>query len=171
MAKKPSVDGLCAYILKFFKDIRQELAIIYPMKFGKTLLLTASILILGFNTSCETTGKKDGGTSGGSNEQAADMIGPGFLKTDYEPLAKWLDERFEIDYKHMTPALIFDQVPLNDIFYETSNLPADAPAFNFSSAAISRRDLLKKIAQHWKLKMTFSNDQSGTPTAVKVQGL
>ncbi len=140
------------------------------MKFGKTLLLTASVFILGFNTSCETTGKKGGESGGDATEQGADMIGPGFLKTDYEPLAKWLDERFEIDYKHMTPALIFDQVPLNDIFYETSNLPTDAPAFNFSSAAISRRDLLKKIAQHWKLKMTFSNDQSGTPTAVKVQG-
>lgn len=140
------------------------------MKFGKTLLLTASIIILGFNTSCETGGKEGGDKPGGAEKPAGDLIGPGFLKTDYEPLAKWLDERFEIDYKHMTPALIFDQVPLNDIFYETSDLPTDAPAFNFSSDAISRRDLLKKIAQHWKLKMTFSNDQSGTPTAVKVQG-
>lgn len=140
------------------------------MKFGKTLLLTASLIIAGFSVSCETTGKKGGNNGGGSEEAAVDMIGPGFLKTDYEPLAKWLDERFEIDYKHMTPALIFDQVPLNDIFYETSNLPTDAAAFNFSSSAISRRDLLKKIAQHWKLKMTFSNDQSGTPTAVKVEG-
>ncbi|MDA7921060.1 hypothetical protein N9B21_02645 [Verrucomicrobiales bacterium] len=140
------------------------------MKFGKTLLLTASVIILGFNTSCETGGQSGGGTPGGAEKPADDLIGPGFLKTDYEPLVKWLDERFEIDYKHMTVALIFDQVPLNDIFYETSDLPTDAPAFSFASAAISRRDLLKKIAQHWKLKMTFSNDQSGTPTAVKVQG-
>ncbi len=94
----------------------------------------------------------------------------GFLQTDYQPLAKWLDERFEVDYKHMTPQLIFDQVPLNDIFYETKNLPASAQPFNFASKAISRRELLKRISNHWNLKMSLSADASGTPTAVKVEG-
>ncbi len=94
----------------------------------------------------------------------------GFLQTDYQPLAKWLDERFEVDYKHMTPQLIFDQVPLNDIFYETKNLPTSAPPFNFASKAVSRRELLKRIADHWNLKMSLSADASGTPTAVKVEG-
>lgn len=94
----------------------------------------------------------------------------GFLQTDYQPLAKWLDERFEVDYKHMTPQLIFDQVPLNDIFYETKNLPASAPPFNFASKEVSRRELLKRIANHWNLKMSLSADASGTPTAVKVEG-
>lgn len=140
------------------------------MDFCKGLIITGCVASLTFFTSCETTGKKDGSAGGSQPGEVVDYVGPGFLKTDYEPLAKWLSERFEIDYKHMTPALIFDQVPLNDIFYETSNLPTDAPAFNFASADISRRDLLKKIAQHWRLKMTFSLDQSGTPTAVKVEG-
>ena len=91
------------------------------------------------------------------------------MKTDYAPLNKWLDERFEVDYKHMTPQLIFDQLPLNDIFYETSNLPA-SPSLNFVSSSVSRRELLKKISQHWNLKMSLVEDASGTPTAVRVEG-
>ncbi len=94
----------------------------------------------------------------------------GFLATNYTPLAKWLDERFEVDYKHMTPALIFDQVPLNDIYYQTSNLPANGAPFNFSSKDISRRELLKRIANHWNLKMSLVTDASGNPSAVKVEG-
>lgn len=120
---------------------------------------------------CETAGQ--GGNDVIAPSEVADS-GPinaaGFLKTDYDPLNKWLDERFEVDYKHMTPTLIFDQVPLNDIFYETSNLPTNAPAFNFSSNDVSRRELLKKISMHWGLKMSFSMDDSDTPTAVRVEG-
>lgn len=142
------------------------------MKFGKSWILAGvAITVLGFS-SCETTGKKEGGevitpaeTGGGGPINAM-----GFLKTDYAPLNKWLDERFEVDYKHMTPQLIFDQVPLNDIFYETSNLPSGAPAFDFSSSDVSRRELLKKISQHWRLKMSLVTDESGTPTAVRVEG-
>ncbi|MDF1824268.1 MAG: hypothetical protein P1U68_06480 [Verrucomicrobiales bacterium] len=125
---------------------------------------------LGFS-GCETTGNSDGeviSPSGASQSGPINAIG--FLKTDYEPLNKWLDESFAVDYKHMTPTLIFDQVPLNDIFYETSNLPTSAPAFNFSSPQVTRRELLKKIANHWRLKMSFVTDAGGTPTAVKVEG-
>ena len=70
----------------------------------------------------------------------------------------------------MTPQLIFDQVPLNDIFYETSKLPTNAPPFNFASKDISRRELLKRVSSHWNLKMSLSADAGGTPTAVKVEG-
>lgn len=91
-----------------------------------------------------------------------------FLATDYEPLDKWLNERFEIDYKQMTPTLIFDQVPLNDIFYETLALPDKPPAFRLQSSDISRRELLKKIADFWQLDMSIITDDSGNPTAVRV---
>ncbi len=121
-------------------------------------------------TSC--TDPKKGG-AGGANSGAAtgDSVSTnGFLATNYTPLAKWLDERFEVDYKHMTPALIFDQVPLNDIYYQTSNLPANGAPFNFSSKDISRRELLKRISNHWNLKMSLVTDASGNPSAVKVEG-
>jgi len=109
-------------------------------------------------------------SGGGATAATGDRLGTsGFLVTDYEPLKRWLDERFEVDYKHMTPQLIFDQLPLNDIFYETSNLPS-GPPLNLQSNDISRRELLKKIANHWNLKMSLVTDETGTPTAVKVQG-
>ncbi|MEM6915818.1 MAG: hypothetical protein AAF491_04550 [Verrucomicrobiota bacterium] len=93
-----------------------------------------------------------------------------FLETDYEPLSKWLEERFEVSYENMTPELIFDQVPLNDIFYEVLVVPGNPDEFNLKSENISRRELLEKIAQHWDLEMSYSVDESGTPTAVKVVG-
>lgn len=141
------------------------------MKVAKSWMFTfALVASFGFS-GCETT-KKDGGEVIDPSEvgESGPINASGFLKTDFEPLNKWLDERFEVDYKHMTPTLIFDQVPLNSIFYETSNLPTSAPAFNFSSSDVSRRELLKKIASHWRLKMSLSSDASGTPTAVKVEG-
>lgn len=139
------------------------------MKFGKGLIfLGLAAVVLGL-ASC---GGKGGniGNSGGSEMGSGSINAQGFLKTDYEPLKKWLDERFEVDYKHMTPALIFDQVPLNDIYYETVSLPSNAAPFNFSSSDVSRRELLKRVASHWKLKMSLVEDASGNPTAVRVEG-
>lgn len=118
--------------------------------------------------SCETTGTGASSSSGAA--AGTDTGAEGFLVTNYASLSKWLDERFEVDYKHMTPQLIFDQVPLNDIFYQTSNLPTSAPPFNYSSKDISRRELLKRIATHWKLDMSFVMDANGNPSAVKVVG-
>lgn len=122
--------------------------------------------------SCETAANKGAsGSSGAATGSADSMSLASFLKTDYKPLTKWLDEEtFDIDYKHMTPELIFNQVPLNAIFYEVSNLPTAAPPFNFSGKQLTRREVLKKIASHWKLKMSFVVDASGKPTAVKVEG-
>lgn len=141
------------------------------MKVVKCWMFTVvAVASVGFS-GCETNNKPDGEVIPPSEVgQNGPINALGFLKTDYEPLNKWLDERFEVDYKHMTPSLIFDQVPLSDIFYETSNLPTNAPAFNFSSGDVSRRELLKKIATHWRLKMSFTTDAEGTPTAVKVEG-
>ena len=141
------------------------------MNVAKSLILSVAGLVLIGLAGCETTGQNGGDVINPSQSGNSGPINAaGFLKTDYEPLNKWLDERFEVDYKHMTPTLIFDQVPLNDIFYETSNLPTSAPAFNFSSRDVSRRELLKRISTHWNLKMSFSTDESGTPTAVRVEG-
>lgn len=141
------------------------------MKVVKSWMVTfAAAVSLGY-VGCETTGQNNGTVIPPSETSESGPINAvGFLKTEYQPLNKWLDERFEVDYKHMTPALIFDQVPLNDIFYDTSNLPTNAAPFNFSSSDVSRRELLKKIATHWKLKMSFSSDEAGKPTAVKVEG-
>lgn len=93
-----------------------------------------------------------------------------FLESDFEPLNKWLNERFEVSYKHMTLDLIFDQVPLNDIFYEVLVIPGNADEFSLESSDISRRELLEKIARHWDLEMSYVIDDSGTPTAVRVVG-
>jgi hypothetical protein len=140
------------------------------MTFHKGVLFSVLFAaLLGLN-SCETNGTpEEGGAPSPPVMQGGPINAAGFLKTDYAPLNKWLDERFEVDYKHMTPQLIFDQLPLNDIFYETSGLPT-GPPLNFASSSVSRRELLKKISQHWKLKMSFVTDASGTPTAVKVEG-
>ncbi|MDF1656314.1 MAG: hypothetical protein P1U58_01810 [Verrucomicrobiales bacterium] len=140
------------------------------MKVAKSLISTFAAVVSFGIAGCETTGNNGDVITPSQTTDNGPINTVGFLKTDYDPLNKWLDERFEVDYKHMTPALIFDQVPLNDIFYETSNLPSGAPAFNFSSSDVSRRELLKKISSHWKLKMSFSTDESGTPTAVRVEG-
>ncbi|MEX2578744.1 MAG: hypothetical protein WD342_06775 [Verrucomicrobiales bacterium] len=140
------------------------------MNFGKSLIFFACLGLGLFVASCETSGNRRGQVVDATRTGDGSGGASGFLKTDYEPLEKWLDERFEVDYKHMTPDLIFDQVPLNDIFYETSNLPVDAAPFNFSSGDVSRRELLKKVATHWKLKMSLLTDESGNPTAVKVKG-
>lgn len=140
------------------------------MKVVKSWMFTFSVVVSLGLVGCETTGNNGNVISPSQTADSGPINAAGFLKTDYEPLNKWLDERFEVDYKHMTPTLIFDQVPLNDIFYEISNLPTGAPAFNFSSSDVSRRELLKKISTHWKLKMSFSTDESGTPTAVRVEG-
>lgn len=102
------------------------------------------------------------------------LSGPGFadedfLGTDYEPLSKWLEERFEMDYRAMTPDLIFDQVPLNDIFYEVGEMTGTDEPFEFRSSDISRRDLLREIAKHWDLKLELVLGEDGNPTAVSVE--
>jgi hypothetical protein len=143
------------------------------MTFPKGLLLSSLLALTVFLASCAGDGSSDatGDASGAAVGDTDPASTAGFLQTDYKPLVKWLDdERFEVDYKHMTPQLIFDQVPLNDIFYETSNLPTSAPPFNFAQTNLSRRELLKRIASHWKLKMSFATDAAGKPTAVKVEG-
>lgn len=96
------------------------------------------------------------------------LQGDNFLATDYQPLSLWFDEKFEVRYRHLTPEIVFDQVPLNDIHYEIESLPENASGFSFESPAVSRRDLLEKIAQHWNLELSLSISEDGNPSAVKV---
>ncbi len=123
-----------------------------------------------FLTSCPESNKTATGGAAGGAATGGTASAAGFLVTDYPALSKWLDERFDVNYKHMTPQLIFDQVPLNDIYYQTSNLPTSAAPFNFAHKDISRRELLRRIASHWNLRMSFATDASGNPSAVKVEG-
>ncbi len=136
-----------------------------PLNVWLAAALAASVPLL---TSCPESGPSGGASSGAATGGSQSTAG--FLATNYTPLAKWLDEAFNVDYKHMTPQLIFDQVPLNDIHYQTSNLPTNAAPFNFSHSNITRRDLLRRIANHWNLKMSLVTDASGNPSAVKVEG-
>jgi hypothetical protein len=132
------------------------------------LTLTITMLVA---ISCKTTNQAGNAvvdSAATSITGAPDM--KGFLETGYEPLANWLDERFEVKYRAMTPEMIFDQVPLNDIHYQTSNLPGGAKTFDFESANISRKELLKRIADHWNLKMKFVVGDDGNPSAVAVSG-
>jgi len=144
------------------------------MTFRKGLLLSSLFTLTVFLSSCAGgTGKDATADASGAAVGDADAASTaGFLQTDYKPIMKWLDdERFEVDYKHMTPQLIFDQVPLNEVYYETSNLPTGAPPFTFSSEGdISRRELLQKISEQWGLKMSLGTDMAGTVTAIKVEG-
>ena len=132
------------------------------------ILSLVAVLVMG--TSCNST-----------NQAGNAMVDPyasgdtphnvtGFLVTSYEPLSNWMSERFEVKYRAMTPELILDQVPLNDIHYQTTNMPASAASFNYESANISRRELLKRIADHWNLKMSYINGDDGNPSAVAVSG-
>ncbi|MDF1751446.1 MAG: hypothetical protein P1U89_01600 [Verrucomicrobiales bacterium] len=133
------------------------------------ILSLAAVMVVA--TSCNSTNQAGNAVvdpSAASGDTPPNTTG--FLQTSYEPLSNWMDERFEVKYRAMTPELIFDQVPLNDIHYQTSNLPASAPSFNYESANVSRRELLKKIADHWNLKMSYVNGDDGNPSAVAVSG-
>lgn len=90
-------------------------------------LLALALIPLSFPVLAEKDIITPEATAAGVGEEA------GSLETDFPPLAKWFDERFEVKFNAMSPALIFDQVPLSDIFYETSNLPLGEPSFNLGS--------------------------------------
>ena len=93
-----------------------------------------------------------------------------FLATDFAALDEWMNTRFIIEYRRQTPDRIFNEVPLDDIKYNTSNLPVNAPKFDFDSESVSRRELLKAIADHWDLSMEYEIGEDGTPSAVNVSG-
>ena len=130
-----------------------------------TLLGIAAIGM--FSVSCETDGNNSTGTKSAEKPAAKS---PAFLVSNYEPLDEWLDERFEAKYRNMTPSMIFDQVPIDQIYYDLEGLPKDGPKFDLESNNISRREILKEIADFWDLEMTIQNGADGNPSVVKVRG-
>lgn len=116
-------------------------------------------LFLGFTTtSCETV------KSGGATETKD------FLATKDLALKSWLSKRIAVKYQAMTPQNIFEQEPLKEIKIRASNLPVDAPPFNFTSPGLSRRELLKKIANYWDLEMIIHKNAEGNPTFITATG-
>jgi hypothetical protein len=100
---------------------------------------------------------------------ASPSVPAGFLQTEYAPLQRWLDERFEVEYRNQTPELVFDQSPISDIRYATTDLPKGAPLFHLKSSDLSRREILHRIAAFWDLHMTVEAE-NGTPSYVRVVG-
>jgi len=93
----------------------------------------------------------------------------GFLRTNYEPLEQWMDERFRVRYENMPLEMVFEQKPIADIRYQLRNVPSDAPLFYLVSSSISRRELLKEIAQFYNLNMRVEM-VNGEPGYVVVSG-
>ena len=122
------------------------------------------LLVLAFITSLMMTGCRTGGQGGGKIG-----LGGSFLKTDYAPLNKWLDESFEVEYRKMTLDILFEQQPISGIRYEFRHIPRESPLFSLKEADISRREILRKIAVFFSLKMSVA-EINGKPAYVLVVG-
>lgn len=130
---------------------------------GSLALLYSFVLVfLALSTSCDRAQTANTGN--------LDLENDTFLYTDYLPLTKWLDERYEIDYREMKPDFIFDQAPLDDIYYEFDETPSAVAPFSLRSENISRRELLQAIADFWEVEMRVISSEDGTPRAVGVTG-
>ena len=129
------------------------------------------LAIAGALGACQTsshTGFESVDTTVSPVEEARLILPPGFLYTDHEPLERWLTERFDVEYRNMTPDLMFDQVPIDQIHYELRGLAEDLPLFHLKDSSLSRREILFKIADFWDLDMRIENDASGNPSVVVV---
>ncbi len=126
---------------------------------NKCLFILGVALFLGFSTtSCETV--KVSGTTETKN----------FLATKDLALKSWLNKRIAVDYHATTPKRIFELEPLKEIKVRASNLPVDAPPFTFTSTGLSRRELLKEIANFWDLEMIIHKNAEGNPTFISAIG-
>jgi len=96
---------------------------------------------------------------------------PDFLYTEFAPLASWLDDqRFQVEYRNMTPKMVFEQMPINDVVYDLVDLPPETEFFELKSSNISRREILHQIAQRWNLQMSIELED-GLPERIRVEGL
>lgn len=149
------------------------------MKFSNYLFVLGLALLLGFTmTSCETVKP---GTAAGTNEDGTIPPTPpsnnsgkietkGFLATKDLALKSWLKKRFSVRYNAVSPQEVFGMEPLKEIQVRTSNLPTDAPPFSISSSGLSRRELLKKIADFWDLEIVIQTDAEGNPNFISATG-
>lgn len=80
-----------------------------------------------------------------------------------------MDQRFSVSWKNMTLDVVFEQEPINGVKYRFEDVAQESPLFYLSSSNISRREILKKIADFYDLnmKVEFLN---GKPAYVLVKG-
>jgi len=106
----------------------------------------------------------------GETPNAVLPTGPNtFLYSGYAPLDSWMDERFKVRYENMPLDMVFDQKPVSDIRYQKVNLPSEAPLFYLVNSNISRREILKQVADFYKLDMNIQMVE-GKPSYVVVTG-
>lgn len=105
----------------------------------------------------------------GGPEPVATVGTNAFLYTGYEPLERWMEERFKVRYENMPLDMVFDQQPISDIRYQYINLPADAPVFQLISPSISRREILQEVSRFYNVDMHV-HMVDGKPSYVVVQG-
>lgn len=94
---------------------------------------------------------------------------PGFLETTDAEMHAWLEERFEAEYRNMTPPLIFQQEPIARMQYDLRGLPTDAPLFHYASRNVSRREILEAVSRFFDLQMTLQGS-NGRMTHILVEG-
>lgn len=128
---------------------------------------TIQLILLGLGlASC---GPESVSTGPRQTPTAIPPSGAGFLSTADPVMAKWMDERFEAEYRNMTPELIFQQEPISELKCDLRGLPVGAPLFHYASTNISRRELLQAIARFYDLEMTFQGS-AGQITHLLVEG-
>jgi hypothetical protein len=139
----------------------------------KSLLQAAAVaaLAVAFGTGCQSQpgpgSSQDAAATGDlSTHQRIDAAG--FLATGYEPLERWMDERFKVRYENMPLNMVFDQQPIADIRYQLEGLPPSGPAFHLISSSISRREILKEVADFFSLDMAVEMS-NGQPSHVVVR--
>ncbi len=132
----------------------------------KMLWMGCGMALLGalLLTGCQNGGAGKGGRKGGKSNHGAS-----FLKSSHGPLNAWLDETFEVEYRKMTLDLVFEQQPISDIRYEFRHIARESPLFSLNSPDISRRDILRKIAVFYHLRMSVAQI-NGKPAYVLVEG-
>lgn len=109
-------------------------------------------------------------SAGVVEEQPSTVPENAFLYTGYEPLERWMEERFKVRYENMPLDMLFDQQPISDIRYQHVNLPEETPVFELVSPSISRREILREIARFYNLGMTVQM-VDGKPGYVQVTQL
>jgi hypothetical protein len=121
-------------------------------------VLVGCVLMVGCRTGGGTGGKKGQGKADAS-----------FLITESATLNAWLDEKFEVEYRELTLDSIFEQPPIADIHYEFRHVAKQSPLFSLAPSNISRREILRRIAAFYHLKMSVA-EINGKPAYVLVVG-
>jgi len=96
-------------------------------------------------------------------------VSASFLKSNHGPLNAWLDESFEVEYRKMTLDIVFEQQPIVGVRYEFRHIVRESPLFSLELATISRREILRKIALFYHLRMSVA-EVDGKPAYVLVEG-